>query len=110
LDEAAMVDGTGRIGALVRVVLPLALPGIAATGVIIFANSWNDYLFAYTLIASREMQTLPVGVAELSNAETLQWGMLMASAVLITAPMLVFFFFIQRKLLAGFIFAVTGEK
>jgi multiple sugar transport system permease protein len=110
LDEAAMVDGTGRIGAIIRVILPLSLPGLAATGVIIFANSWNDYLFAYTLIASKEMQTLPVGVAELSNAETLQWGMLMASAVLITAPMLVFFFFIQRKLLAGFIFAVTGEK
>jgi len=110
LDEAAMVDGTGRIGAIIRVILPLSLPGLAATGVIIFANSWNDYLFAYTLIASKEMQTLPVGVAELANAETLQWGMLMASAVLITAPMLVFFLFIQRKLLAGFIFAVTGEK
>jgi len=110
LDEAAMVDGASRVGALIKVILPLALPGIAATGVIIFANSWNDYLYAFTLISSREMQTLPVGVAELAEGQTLQWGMLMAAAAMITAPMLVFFLFIQRKLLAGFIFAVTGEK
>ena len=110
LDEAAMVDGASRVGALIKVVLPMALPGIAATGVIIFANSWNDYLYAFNLISSREMQTLPVGVAELAEGQTLQWGMLMAAAAMITAPMLVFFLFIQRKLLAGFIFAVTGEK
>ena len=110
LDEAAMVDGMGRIGALVRIVLPLALPGIAATGVIIFANSWNDYLFAYTLIAEKGMQTLPVGVAELAEGQTLEWGMLMSAAVMITLPMLVFFLFVQKRLLAGFIFAVTGEK
>ena len=110
LDEAAMVDGATRIGALFKVILPLALPGIAATGVIIFANSWNDFLYAFTLISTRQMQTLPVGVSELSDGQTMQWGMLMAAATLITAPMLVFFLFIQRKLLAGFIFAVTGEK
>ena len=105
-----MVDGASRIVALVRVVLPLALPGIAATGVIIFANSWNDYLFAFTLMATREMQTLPVGVAEMADGQTLQWGMIMSAAVMITAPMLLFFFFVQRRLLSGFIFAVTGEK
>ena len=110
LDEAAMVDGASRIGALVRVVLPLALPGIAATGVIIFSNSWNDYLFAFTLMATKEMQTLPVGVAEMADGQTLQWGMILSAAVMITAPMLLFFFFVQRKLLDGFIFAVTGEK
>lgn len=110
LDEAALVDGTGHIGALLRIVLPLALPGIAATGVVIFAFSWNDYVFAFTLIAVKEMQTLPLGVQELAEGQTLEWGMLMSSAVLITAPMLLFFLFIQRKLLAGFIFAVTGEK
>jgi len=56
------------------------------------------------------MQTLPVGVAELSEGQTLQWGMLMAAAVLITIPMLVFFLFVQRRILSGFIFAITGEK
>ncbi|MBW2057732.1 MAG: carbohydrate ABC transporter permease [Deltaproteobacteria bacterium] len=110
LDEAALVDGTGRLGALLRIVLPLALPGIAATGIVIFAFSWNDYVFAFTLIAVKKMQTLPLGVQELAEGQTLQWGMLMSSAVLITAPMLLFFLLIQRKLLAGFIFAVTGEK
>lgn len=110
LDEAAMVDGSGRLGALVRVVLPLALPGIAATGVIIFANSWNDYLFAFTLMATKNMQTLPVGVAEMADGQTLQWGIIMSAAVMITAPMLLFFLLVQRKLLSGFIFAVTGEK
>jgi multiple sugar transport system permease protein len=110
LDEAAMVEGTGRIGALIRVVLPLSMPGIAATGVIIFANSWNDYLFAFTLMATKQMQTLPVGVAEMADGQTLQWGMILSAAVMITAPMLFFFLFVQRKLLAGFIFAVTGEK
>ncbi len=110
LDEAALVDGTGRVGALLRIILPLALPGIAATGVVIFAFSWNDYVFAFTLIAVKKLQTLPLGVQELAEGQTLQWGMLMSSAVLITAPMLLFFLFVQRKLLSGFIFAVTGEK
>jgi multiple sugar transport system permease protein len=110
LDEAALVDGTGRVGALLRIILPLALPGIAATGVVVFAFSWNDYVFAFTLIAVKKLQTLPLGVQELAEGQTLQWGMLMSSAVLITAPMLLFFLFVQRKLLAGFIFAVTGEK
>jgi ABC-type glycerol-3-phosphate transport system permease component len=110
LDEAAMVDGASRIGALVRIVLPLALPGIAATGVIIFANSWNDYLYAFTLMSTSAMQTLPVGVAEMADGQTMQWGMIMSAAVMITAPMLVFFFFVQERLLSGFIFAVTGEK
>ena len=110
LDEAAMVDGTGRIGALFRIILPLALPGIAATGVVVFAFSWNDYVFAFTLIAMKEMQTLPLGVQALAEGQTLEWGMLMSAAVLITAPMLLFFLFIQKRLLSGFIFAVTGEK
>lgn len=110
LDEAALVDGLGRMEALLRIILPLALPGIVATGVVIFAFSWNDYVFAYTLIAIKQMQTLPVWVAELAVGQTLQWSMLMAAAVMITLPMLLFFLFIQKKLLSGFIFAVTGEK
>ena len=110
LDEAALVDGMGRLEALGRIILPLALPGIVATGVVIFAFSWNDYVFAYTLIAVKQKQTLPVGVAELAVGQTLEWSLLMSAAVMITLPMLLFFLFVQRKLLSGFIFAVTGEK
>ena len=101
LEEAALTDGAGRIRAVIYVILPLALPGIIATGIFTFILAWNDYIFVRILITSDELKTLSVGIADLYNATVIDWGMIMAGGMLITVPVLVFFVFIQRYLIAG---------
>ncbi|MFQ5834438.1 MAG: carbohydrate ABC transporter permease [bacterium] len=101
LEEAALTDGAGRVQAIIHVVLPLALPGIIATGIFTFILAWNDYIFVRILITSDELKTLSVGIADLYNATVIDWGMIMSGGMMITIPVLVFFTFIQRNLIAG---------
>ena len=101
LEEAALTDGAGRIRAVIYVIFPLALPGIIATGIFTFILAWNDYIFVRILITSDELKTLSVGIADLYNATVIDWGMIMSGGMLITIPVLVFFIFIQRYLIAG---------
>jgi ABC-type glycerol-3-phosphate transport system permease component len=101
LEEAALVDGAGRIRAVIYVILPLALPGIIATSIFTFILAWNDYIFVRILITSDELKTLSVGIADLYNATVIDWGMIMAGGMLITVPVLIFFIFVQRYLIAG---------
>lgn len=101
LEEAALTDGAGRVRAVIYVTLPLALPGIIATGIFTFILAWNDYIFVRILITSDELKTLSVGIADLYNATVIDWGMIMSGGMLITIPVLVFFIFIQRYLIAG---------
>jgi len=91
LEEAALVDGAGRGRAVWYVVLPLALPGLIATAIFTFILAYNDFLFSMVLITSEELKTLPVGVNDLFNATIVDWGMIMAAGVMITAPAVVFF-------------------
>ena len=101
LEKAALIDGASRLEAVIYVVLPLALPGIIATGIFTFILAWNDYIFVRILITSDELKTLSVGIADLYNATVIDWGMIMSGSMLITVPVLVFFVFIQRYLIAG---------
>ncbi len=101
LEEAALTDGAGRIRAVAYVIFPLALPGIIATGIFTFILAWNDYIFVRILITSDELKTLSVGIADLYNATVIDWGMIMSGGMLITVPVLIFFVFIQRYLIAG---------
>ncbi len=101
LEEAALVDGAGRGRAVLHVVLPLALPGMIATGIFTFILAWNDFLFALVLITSDELKTLPVGVQDLFNATIVDWGMIMAAGVMITIPTIGFFAGVQRYLIQG---------
>ncbi len=101
LEEAAMVDGCGRLRAVIFVVFPLALPGIIATSIFTFILAWNDYIFTRILIASDELKTLPVGVQDLFNSSIIDWGLIMAAGMMITIPALVFFVAVQRYLIAG---------
>jgi ABC-type glycerol-3-phosphate transport system permease component len=73
LEEAAMTDGASRAQTVLRVVLPLALPGVVATGTFTFILAWNDYIFARVLSADR-LKTLPVGIADLYNASVVDWA------------------------------------
>jgi ABC-type glycerol-3-phosphate transport system permease component len=100
IEEAALIDGS-RLQAIVYVVLPLALPGVLATGIFTFILAWNDYIFARVLLSADELKTLPVGIADLYNASVVDWGMIMAAGLLVTAPVAAVFVFIQRFLVAG---------
>ncbi|MCC7273995.1 MAG: carbohydrate ABC transporter permease [Alphaproteobacteria bacterium] len=101
LDEAAMIDGASRLGALWRVILPVAAPGLVAIAVFVFVLSWNDYLFSLILMVAEAKKTLPVGVAGFQDATSVEWGLIMAGGVLITVPVMLGFMLVQRWLIAG---------
>lgn len=102
LEEAAWLDGCSRFGAFVRIALPLTLPGIAAAAVVAFTYSWNNFLFALVLTGART-KTLPIAVYGFLASDHMDWGGLSAAATLITAPVLVFVFFVQRYLIRGLV-------
>jgi ABC-type glycerol-3-phosphate transport system permease component len=101
LEEAAMTDGATRPQAVRHVVLPLAAPGLVATGTFTFILAWNDYIFARILLAADELKTLPIGIADLYNASVVDWGMIMSAGMLVLLPVLAVFVVIQRYLVAG---------
>jgi len=101
LEEAAMIDGCTRLGALFRVLLPVALPGLVATTIYGFINSWNELLFAVMLVQSPRLQTIPVGLMSMTDEARTEYGMMLAIAVLALAPSLLLFGVIQRWLTAG---------
>lgn len=102
LEEASAVDGAGRLKTLWKVVLPLLAPGLVATSLFTFINSWNEFFFALVLIQDPDMQTLPLALARFVGAEgQVQLGQLAAAALLACIPSLVFFLLIQKRLTAG---------
>lgn len=101
LEEAALTDGASRPEAIVYVLLPMALPGIIATGIFTFILAWNDYIFVRILITSDELKTLPVGIADLYNSSVIDWGMIMAGGMLVIVPVIIVFSYIQKFLISG---------
>ena len=101
LDECAMVDGATRLQALFRVVIPLAAPGIMATGVYCFIVSWCEFLLALTLTSAEEMRTLPVALSTFVSEFSVDWGLLTAAAVISTIPVIIMFSYLQKHLIAG---------
>jgi ABC-type glycerol-3-phosphate transport system permease component len=102
LEESAMIDGCTRLGAMRRVTLPLVLPGFVSVGVFSFNHAWNEFLFALVFISSEKKKTLPLGLATWIGQDNLySWGMLLASGVLITIPVVVFYLFVQNSLVSG---------
>ena len=101
LEEAALVDGDSRLGALVRVVLPLVSPGLAATAVFCLIVSWNEFLFALVLTQTDASMTLPVGIAGRVTQFEIKWGVMSAAAVVAMMPILIFALAMQRYLIRG---------
>jgi ABC-type glycerol-3-phosphate transport system permease component len=102
-EEAAYIDGASLWQTFVHVALPMALPGVVSTAIFGFIEGWNEFLFALVLITTDAKRTLPVGINTFLGRQAIySWGMLMAAAVLTTIPALIFFFLIQRNLVAGF--------
>jgi N,N'-diacetylchitobiose transport system permease protein len=101
LEEAAMVDGTTRFGAFVRILLPLVAPGLVATSIFAFIQAWNEYIIAYVLLSSPEKQTLTVWLASFTTNRGTEWGPLMAGATLTALPVVIFFLLVQRRIAFG---------
>ena len=102
LEEAAMVDGSSRLGAFVRILLPLVAPGLVATSVFVFITSWNEFIFAYVLLNDQSKQTITVWLSAFyGTSRQVDWGGLMAGSILAAIPVLVFFGFVQRKIAFG---------
>jgi N,N'-diacetylchitobiose transport system permease protein len=101
LEEAAMVDGSTRFGAFVRILLPLVAPGLVATSIFAFVVAWNEFLIAYVFLNDAEKQTLTVWLAGFTTSRGTDWGPLMAAATLTALPVLVFFLLIHRKIAFG---------
>ena len=99
--DAARIDGCDEFGVFWRVVLPLALPGVATLVIFTFMEAWNGFLWPRLVISSEAMFTLPVGLAQLQMRNTSNWGQTMAGTTLTALPMIVVFFFMQRQFIAG---------
>jgi len=103
LESAALVDGAGRMGAFVDVVLPQALPGIVSTALFTFILCWNEYLFALVLVNSDSVRPLTAGTMNmLITSFNIDWSLLMAASVMMSLPLIVIFTFLQGTLTKGF--------
>lgn len=101
LEEASRVDGSTRLGALIRIVLPLARQGIAATTVFIAIGAWNEYVWALLLTTANGARTWPVGLQLMVGEFQMPWGVLSASGIISIIPIIIGFAIVQRALVSG---------
>jgi multiple sugar transport system permease protein len=101
LEESALVDGCTRFGAFVRIVLPLAKPGLLAVALFTLTNAWNEFLFAFVFITRDEYKTLPVGMQSMIFGDVVPQGQLAAASLLISVPVVLMYAFGQRFLTEG---------
>lgn len=98
---AARLDGCSAFSAFTRVMLPLAAPGLAASGLLVFVFCWNEFLYALTLTSSISARTVPVGIALFPGIHEVPWGEIAAGSVVATAPLVVLAVVFQRRVLEG---------
>jgi N,N'-diacetylchitobiose transport system permease protein len=102
LEEAAMVDGSTRVGVFMKILLPLMGPGLVATSVFAFITTWNEYIFARVLLNDQSKQTVTVWLSYfLGSSRHTDWGALMAASTLTAIPVVVFFLLVQRRIAFG---------
>ncbi|MDJ0378816.1 carbohydrate ABC transporter permease [Cryobacterium sp. PH31-L1] len=100
LEEQAQVDGLTHIGAFLRITLPLSVPGLATAGILSFIFSWNNFMFALVL-SGANTKTLPVAIFNFVSYASIDWGSLMAAAVVVTVPIMVIALFTQKYIVSG---------
>jgi len=107
LEECALIDGASRWQILVRIMLPLAVPGLISAGIFAFTLSWNEFIYALTFISSSETKTVPVGVVtELVEGDVYHWGSLMAGALFGSLPVAILYSFFVEYYVSGMTGAV----
>jgi multiple sugar transport system permease protein len=107
LEECALIDGASRWQILVRIILPLAVPGLISAGIFAFTLSWNEFIYALTFVSSSEVKTVPVGViTELVEGDVYHWGSLMAGALFGSLPVAILYSFFVEYYVSGLTGAV----
>ncbi len=101
LEHAAMVDGANRLQAFLMVTLPLTAPALLAVTLFSFTAAWKEFLYAFVFITDTKLMTLPVGLAQTIFGDIYPWGMLMAASLLISIPVVIFYMYGQRFMIAG---------
>lgn len=102
LDEAAMIDGATRLQAFVKIIVPLAIPGMISTAIFSFLVAWDEFLFTLTLTSSEAKRTLPYGLYSFMTQYGVEWNNLMAASIMAIIPPLLIFLFLHKYFLRGF--------
>nr|NLD39837.1 carbohydrate ABC transporter permease [Actinomycetales bacterium] len=108
IEEAASIDGSGRLGFFFRMVLPLSLPGVITTGILAFVGAWNNYLLPLFILSSPEKYTLPLGVQAFASQYSVNTAAVLAFTSLSMLPALLFFSIFERRIVGGLTGAVKG--
>ena len=107
IEEQAMIDGCSRLGVLRWIVVPLALPGVAAVGIFQFIDAWNEYVMALTIIQSPGLRLLPVQIVNFMGIQRIEWGPVMAFSVIVAIPAVILFALVQRNIISGLMSGFT---
>ncbi|KXG10085.1 carbohydrate ABC transporter permease [Anoxybacillus rupiensis] len=101
LEEAAKMDGATPMQTYFKVILPLAVPGVFTTSILVFIAAWNEFLFALTINTAEKYKTVPVGIAMFQGQYTIPWGELSAATVIVTVPLVIMVLLFQRRIVSG---------
>ncbi len=101
MEQAAMIDGCGTVGALTRVLIPMAAPGIVTALIFVFINAWNEYTISTVLISTASNRPITVGITQFSSFNMIEWQYLFAASLLATIPVVILFMSIEKHLTAG---------
>lgn len=101
LEESALVDGATPIGACLKIIAPLAVPGIFTTAILTFISAWNEFLFALVFNTQDLLRTVPVGIAMFPGDNELPWGDIAAASIVVTIPLIIMVLAFQKKIISG---------
>ncbi len=101
LEEAAQIDGCSRFQSVIKIIVPLAAPGVFTTAIIAFITAWNEFMFALILITKDQMRTVPVAISKFPGQYTVPWGDMAAASVIATIPIVIVVLLCQRKIVSG---------
>lgn len=103
IEEAAIMDGAGKVSILFKVFMPIMMPSMVTTGLLAFISAWNEFLFALTFTLTNHARTVPVAIALFSGAtqHELPWGLIMAASIFVTLPLIILVIMFQKKIIAG---------
>ena len=109
LEEAACIDGCSQLSAFVRIILPVAAPGLVITALFSFMTAWSEYIVAAQVLQSRDLFTLPLGIKSFQATMSTQWGLYAAASILVSVPVVVVFLGLSRYLVSGMTLGAVKE-